>query len=695
MDQPLISGVGGNSDTMTNKRICEWLSQVRQLFEVNHFESRTSGSTVGIEKGQTSASFKEVETLPGSPAGTPPDEVAEDDINPQPSPTELLVGCDRDPLIPTSEEISGTFLKAQNQWRSYLAGADQLPPGCMPAVSLDAHNCIQDAPPLPQELCNKRIIWGRALWKVPDPEFVSKDDCSLELVHGVDKSFLLSMKSPTGCRISTRSDFHHFFSSSERCSEHAPNAIAIFALMWAFIISAEQLQRQKRGIQYSATTLLPVLARDLKPRSGDIVVPLKTASTRLVRWLCAILVQGQGVLMDELLVGKNRLPVEGGFPPWAAYYNGDSRFIITTTRSIEGFGSEMPPSPAEALDLLIEFCQLYPFGSQPIAGFLAALMLPFHNQEGLQPQLPKPRITGNWNKEPALSDNIRDYFNDLPYYMTLSICPRYLGSAIWSIFWEPGVQCNLVSPWLGSIHQVIQHLLVAGDMEGLAKVFALRRPRLAPLWLGMFLCGCPEVINMIESYLTTLNEQPDDGSCAQPNPNVAVWTGSHQSFLDERCSGPYQDLDAEVSRADMLRHRFNFRLGDDSIIVHHGWEPCGKIRKQDIEPELWPSLECQPRPRIYIHWIWWLARGKKPKKKIERGYRSDKPHMEFVVPELVLPKSIATIPNGLTYNVALKPSKQATFWILLDGSQMALQDQSLEDMVVPGMRQHPWMVDAY
>jgi hypothetical protein len=38
---------------------------------------------------------------------------------------------------------------------------------------------------------------------------------------------------------------------------------------------------------------------------------------------------------------------------------------------------------------------------------------------------------------------------------------------------EPGVYCNLVSAWLGSIHQMIKPILKPGDMERLAKVFAL------------------------------------------------------------------------------------------------------------------------------------------------------------------------------------------------------------------------------
>jgi hypothetical protein len=43
-----------------------------------------------------------------------------------------------------------------------------------------------------------------------------------------------------------------------------------------------------------------------------------------------------------------------------------------------------------------------------------------------------------------------------------------------------------------------------------------------------------------------------------------------------------------VPKADLLRHRFNFRLRDDADIVHFGWQPFSTVKKTDIEPELWP-----------------------------------------------------------------------------------------------------------
>jgi len=182
------------------------------------------------------------------------------------------------------------------------------------------------------------------------------------------------------------------------------------------------------------------------------------------------------------------------------------------------------------------------------------------------------------------------------------------------------------------------------------------------------------------------------GSWGRPDPDVAVWTGSPQSFFDEASSGPYIDPDADVPRADLFRHRFNFRLGDGDDIIHFGWQPFGTIKKADIEPELWPRLGCQPQPRKYIHWMWWMAKNKCI---IERGFRHDKPqHTKNVTEDHVSATSTVVVPSGYCCKVRLEPSKAATFRILDWGSKMASGERSIEAVAIPGIRQHPWLADA-
>lgn len=263
----------------------------------------------------------------------------------------------------------------------------------------------------------------------------------------------------------------------------------------------------------------------------------------------------------------------GPLPPWPAHYQEDTRFIVATDAPFSFLPHERPPYSCEAADLLTEFCTLFDFGStvadheesletlqQPTAAFLAALVLPLYNEMGLQPQLPMPSITTAHRSHATSPECIRDYVDDILYYMTLSIHPASVGSIIWSIFWEPGVDCNLVSAWFGSILEVVRPIIEASDLEVIAKIFMARRQSPALLWFGIFILGDLEFLNKIISYLETHDEQPG-GSLSWPDVDVAVWTGSKQSFLDEDALGSYESNSAQVPRSDLLRNRFNFRLG--------------------------------------------------------------------------------------------------------------------------------------
>jgi hypothetical protein len=46
---------------------------------------------------------------------------------------------------------------------------------------------------------------------------------------------------------------------------------------------------------------------------------------------------------------------------------------------------------------------------------------------------------------------------------------------------------------------------------------------------------------MVESYLTTLEEQPEFTRASQPDSVAAAWLGCRQSFLDEAGLGCYEE----------------------------------------------------------------------------------------------------------------------------------------------------------
>jgi hypothetical protein len=287
-------------------------------------------------------------------------------------------------------------------------------------------------------------------------------------------------------------------------------------------LSVRLLELQGRKAVYSKHSLVPVPAHSFRVVAGEFHLDLSLASRRLVRWLCAILSPKPGWLGDQ-----------GHFPPWAAFCSGNVRFVVVTTDGPVAFAlNEPPPSSSEATELLIEFCSLYGLlapehkckGQQtelspPIAAFLAALALPFSRYDGLQPQFPAPslrRPSKDSGTHESAASSIRQCASDLRYYMTLSMDPRSVGSVLWSIFWQPDIECNLVSPWLSSTLSALKRPLDSRNIMLLAKVFALRRSRISLWWLGVFLLGDLVILDRITRYLETLEERWGFGSLARP-----------------------------------------------------------------------------------------------------------------------------------------------------------------------------------
>lgn len=227
----------------------------------------------------------------------------------------------------------------------------------------------------------------------------------------------------------------------------------------------------------------------------------------------------------------------------------------------------------------------------------------------------------------------------------------------------------------------------------LSSIFALRRERVGLLWRAIFDLGDLKVLDMIVSYLET-HEERLGGSLSWPDIDVAAWTGSLQSFLDERFSGAYQGMTTQISRSDLLRHRFNFRLGGPDLI-RFGWQPPGYVSKQQIEPESWPALELG-RPREYKHWVWWLKDDEGHMVgKIQRGFRNEKAkYVEYVDSGAHADTSEITIPSGFVCRVGLAPSFEATWSTIHSGAREASGDQSLEAILINGIREHPWFIDS-
>lgn len=121
---------------------------------------------------------------------------------------------------------------------------------------------------------------------------------------------------------------------------------------------------------------------------------------------------------------------------------------------------------------------------------------------------------------------IRRYLDDIRYFMTLSIYPPSIGTILWSIFWQPDVDCNLVSPWLASFLDTLEPTIKQKQVEVIVKVFLSRRPRIAIWWVALFLLGDLTILDWIQRYAVKMEEKYGSGSLSPLDPMVSAWTGS-------------------------------------------------------------------------------------------------------------------------------------------------------------------------
>ncbi|OAQ63870.1 hypothetical protein VFPFJ_11331 [Purpureocillium lilacinum] len=603
----------------------------------------------------------------------------------------LLCSDEDDPLIPSAADIKRTYHVGKATWAFFLQEALNMPQGLWPTKLLDPYIALSQVPALPSELPRSNVLHGRPRWhlrqrargiKYPETS-VSGNEWDPALVSGRRVTFCLGHQDSLRCGISPQAAACYLGTSSMTM-----NSIAVLTLCWSYVLSTRFLELQGKLVQYSTHRLRP--QRGSKPHQPTLY--LDGASPALVRWLCAILCPGLGWSAPGKLL-----------PPWAASIDANVGIAVSAPASAEG--TLAAPNSSEAIELLLELCRLCGLGTEADqndqdwtalppykAGFFAALMLPFYRFTGLRPQFPPPHLS---TKDAAgFDDNIdqaatRRLAQGLRYFMTLSLHPPSLGSILWSIFWQPDIECNLVSPWLAAIIDTLDPTIHAKRAEILVKTFASRRPKVAFWWLALCLLGDVSVLDWIRRYAQTQSEQYGYGSLSPPDPMVSAWVGSKQSFLDFDKTSCYTGPSDLVTRADLLRCRFDCKL-QDSASTTLSWRPFGHTSKQCIEPDLWPSLEAD-YVREYSTFTWYLG---KQRRATSLGYQRESGRAIEEVRDMVevrLPGDKCQAP--CRHDIKLAPSKEATLNMLSLLVEDASGTRHWANAAVLLQNLHPWMRD--
>lgn len=112
-----------------------------------------------------------------------------------------------------------------------------------------------------------------------------------------------------------------------------------------------------------------------------------------------------------------------------------------------------PPSSETALNYLSRFCVHHRLYAQCSVALAGVLFIPFLGKGTLSLPLPRQasqsELTHRINGSPvSIPDLLAEHTELLPRYMTLSSSPQALRSILCSTFFNPDIECNLVSAWL-------------------------------------------------------------------------------------------------------------------------------------------------------------------------------------------------------------------------------------------------------
>ncbi|CAK7204911.1 hypothetical protein SEUCBS139899_007673 [Sporothrix eucalyptigena] len=486
-----------------------------------------------------------------------------------------------DGVVPTEDELWDTQYRSQRQWACLLRRARETQKRRLQPRSIRPEQLLHLVPDLPRDLQNVHAIAGRASWQrqlcASDGDGLSTTTTRME----AERRWRLSLPSgrPTLCFLSRESPFTY--------ADQPANALAPLFLAWAYILSTALLERQGIAVQYAASACHP------SHRADQVDIDIGKASTAERHWWRALVAPGHGWLP----LGKER-------PPWTVVYKGDVCMRIEAdapdtvcfTGALDA--SNTPPSSEQAVRYLTRFAALHGLDDQAMLALTMALVLPLLNESRSEVALPRPcglsRQPCQTRREAAPTPCIHAQGQNLGHYMTLSSHTLFVSSALWGIFWEPGVACNHVSAWMRPVHDLVLPLVQDGHIETLAQFLARRCPAVAPLWYGILACGpFTTIVRGLPRFLATLQTP----SMSRPLPEVAVWTRSPQSFMDQRGSGPYllalptsSTEPCRVQRQDVwrLRHELYNATEPCSEPFRNPplcpWPPFGTMGEDEVEP---------------------------------------------------------------------------------------------------------------
>lgn len=487
----------------------------------------------------------------------------------------------------SAERFRLVYKESFETWAQIYARVVEKPG--LPPRAFVVQDDFQQCPVLPRNLKLKAdqrgaLATGYSIWNPNGTNCDHKLSPFRQPVH-----IRVAVKHPVLLSISESSEGH---STNSLCFTRDCDYLAVLVLAWTYILSARWTEIMPGTCSLAYTESQAASCQGMAPFTGDegpISIDLGELDPEEARWWAAILAQRQG-WQAEMTYEKQTY-----ISPWSIHLQQNPRFVLL--RRMDNISSPHPAATfSDASHYLNRFCTRFDITDQSLAALASVLLLP--SMGGLKSiKLPAPRtsrVDATNAPSSASNDELRQdwIFNHhhLDKLLTLSCNTRGMRPLLLSPFYEPSIECNAVTPWLQGTLAAFKHV-AENNSYIIGRICMERSPKVAFLWLGCI------ILDLQDKLLQGIRfgQIPIDL-------HSAAWSGTVQSFLQQRVSNPLV-ADGYVSRKDESRLLFLSQSDRHARLPVCQWRPFGKTPVEDVDIEVRVHQQCQD------HWLQYEGTG--------------------------------------------------------------------------------------
>lgn len=509
-----------------------------------------------------------------------------------------------DAARPSGEKFRQVFEESLKTWSSYLSTESEN--SLLPRQAINLEPLVSQTPPFLGDSvasfgdaipfsCEEKhstrgktslFVNGRSTWRT------SKGTCELP-PRALPKQLLLAVSSRSSVRLSEDSPFSNWPGVQGLSGYDQGNYLSILYFAWAYILSARWVELLGRSAEHECHMAYSTRGPESNSSPPDELPKIQIdieddACEEEALWWYA-------VCSDD---GWNATTKYNGhvyLSPWSVSPQG---MEFTLLPKATGGTVSKPPSSATALKYLTRFCVHHRLYAQCSVALAGALYIPFLGGRQISLPFPKGVSRPGTPEEPSdtsvsIPDLLKKHSKLLPKYMTLSSNTWGLRSLLHCTFFNPDIECNLVSAWLNPAFAILDS--IPPKQSALATFLANRQPRLGILWLGAILIGLAKsILRDIRAGMTALDL------------TASAWTGTTQTFLTSKLG---------TSDGEPIRRDDECRLLFISACEAHNrppiwpWKPFGATPLRDTELPVRQHAQCAGHCLVYESWEWILTNG--------------------------------------------------------------------------------------